>query len=125
MAATPAPAIPTLREIARRAGVSHTAVSLALRNDPILPARTRTRLRRLADAMGYRPNVLVSALMTQVRLRHGRRAAEAIGFLTGGTSADDWRNHSAAVGFYQGARNRAEDLGMRLEPFWLGQNGER
>src|SRR6187455_957600 len=121
MAAGPAAKpIPTLREIARRAGVSHTAVSLALRNDPVLPARTRTRLRRLADAMGYRPNVLVAALMTQVRARHAHRAAEVIGFLTGGPQPDDWRNHSAAVGFYDGARRRAEELAMRLEPFWLG-----
>lgn len=116
---------PTLREIARRGGVSHTAVSLALRNDPALPARTRMRLRRLADTMGYRPNVLVSALMTQVRLRHPRRATEVIGFLTGGPTPDDWRQHSAAVGFYHGARVHAEDLGMRLEPFWLGLNGGR
>ena len=119
------PATPTLREIARRAGVSHTAVSLALRNDPMLPARTRIRLRRLADAMGYRPNMLVSALMTQVRLRHPRQTGEVIGLLTGGASPDDWRKHSAAVGFHEGARRRAEDLGMRVEPYWLGVLGER
>lgn len=124
MADKPTPT-PTLREIARRAGVSHTAVSLALRNDPELPARTRMRLRRIADAMGYRPNVLVSALMTQVRLRHPRGTSEVIGLLTGGPTADNWRRHSAAVGFYEGARRRAEDLGLRVEPFWLGPDGQK
>src|SRR5262245_4788138 len=84
--AAPAPPVtpPTLREIARRAGVSHTTVSLSLRNDPSIPDRTRARLHRLADAMGYRSNVLVSALMTQLRLRHRRSTPEVVGFLTGG-----------------------------------------
>ncbi len=36
---------PTLREIARRAGVSHTTVSLALRNHPSIPEETRERMR--------------------------------------------------------------------------------
>jgi LacI family transcriptional regulator len=116
---------PTLREIARRAGVSHTAVSLALRNDPSLPARTRARLRRLADTMGYRPNVLVSALMTQVRRRNPQRAPEVLGFLTGGATGEDWRNHSASVGFFEGAQRRAQELGMRMETFWLGMDGVR
>ena len=116
-------ATPTLREIARRAGVSHTTVSLSLRNDPTIPARTRARLHRLADTMGYRSNVLVSALMTQVRLRQERTTTEVVGFLTGGPTAEDWKLHSASVGFYEGARRRALQVGMRLEPFWLGPEG--
>ncbi|MBC7367612.1 MAG: LacI family DNA-binding transcriptional regulator [Undibacterium sp.] len=122
--ATPATP-PTLREIARRAGVSHTTVSLSLRNDPTIPERTRTRMHRLADAMGYRSNVLVSALMTQVRLRHRRSTPEVVGFLTGGPTVDDWKNHSSSVGFHDGARRRAAELGMRLENFWLGLDGAR
>ena len=115
----------TLREIARRAGVSHTTVSLSLRNDPTIPERTRARLHRLADTMGYRSNVLVSALMTQVRLRHRRSTPEVVGFLTGGPTAEDWKNHSSSVGFYDGARLRAAEIGMRLENFWLGPDGTR
>lgn len=122
--ATPATP-PTLREIARRAGVSHTTVSLSLRNDPTIPERTRARMHRLADTMGYRSNVLVSALMTQVRLRHRRSTPEVVGFLTGGPTADDWKNHSSSVGFHDGARRRAAELGMRLENFWLGPAGAR
>ncbi len=114
---------PTLREIARRAGVSHTTVSLSLRNDPSIPEATRDRLRRLADEMGYRSNVLVSALMSQVRLKQPKTAPEVVGFLTGGPTPDEWQNHSASVGFYEGARKRAQQLGMRLEPFWLGPGG--
>src|SRR4051794_4150253 len=115
---------PTLREIARRAKVSHTTVSLALRNDPVIPESTRARICRLADAMGYRSNVLVSALMTQVRLRHQRTAPEVVGFLTAGPNEEDWKKHSSSVGFYEGARRRGQQLGIRVEAFWLGPNGE-
>lgn len=114
---------PTLREIARRAGVSHTTVSLSLRNHPSIPEPTRERLRRLADELGYRSNVLVSALMSQVRLKQHKSGPEVVGFLTGGQTANDWRNHSASVGFYEGARQRAQKLGLRIEPFWVGLGG--
>jgi LacI family transcriptional regulator len=121
MATPPRPAAPpTLREIARRAGVSHTTVSLSLRNHPSIPEETRERLRHLADEMGYRSNVLVSALMSQVRLKQPKSAPEVVGFLTGGPTADEWKHHSASVGFYEGARRRALQGGMRVEPFWLG-----
>lgn len=116
---------PTLREIARRAGVSHTTVALALRHHPSIPPATQRRLQRIADTMGYRSNVLVSALMTQVRMRHQRSAAEVVGFLTGGQTAEEWQRHSAMAGFYDGARRRALQLGMHLEPFWLGTGGAR
>lgn len=114
---------PTLREIARRAGVSHTTVSLSLRNHPSIPEPTRERLRHLADELGYRSNVLVSALMSQVRLKQHKSGPEIVGFLTGGPTADEWKNHSASVGFYEGARRRAQQIGMRVEAFWLGPSG--
>lgn len=114
---------PTLREIARRAGVSHTTVSLSLRNHPSIPEATREKLRHLADELGYRSNVLVSALMSQVRLKQHKSGPEIVGFLTGGPAADEWKNHSASVGFYEGARRRAQQIGMRIEPFWLGPGG--
>jgi LacI family transcriptional regulator len=112
---------PTLREIARQVGVSHTTVSLSLRNHPSIPERTRERVQRLADKLGYRSNLLVSALMTQVRMKHPSLVPEVIGFLTGGATANDWKNHSASVGYYEGARKRAQQLGMRVEAFWLGE----
>lgn len=128
MPPTPEPAAgpaapPTLRDIARSLGVSHTTVSLSLRNDPSIPHATRERVRAAADRLGYRSNVLVSSLMSQVRLKHQKIAPEVVAFLSGGPSADDWRNHSACVGFYAGARRQAPKLGIRVEPFWLGPDG--
>jgi len=114
---------PTLRQIAVQAGVSHTTVALSLRNHRSIPESTRERVRRVADELGYRSNVLVSALMTQVRHRLHKSAPEVVAYLTGGPTAEEWRTHSACLGFYEGARRRAQQLGMRVEPFWLGPGG--
>jgi LacI family transcriptional regulator len=61
--------------------------------------------------------------MTQVRLKHQKSVPEVVAYLNGGPTAHDWERHSACVGFYEGAREQAPKLGMRVEPFWLGPGG--
>ena len=61
---------PTMQQIADLVGCSRMAVSLALRNSPKISTVTIARIRKVAEEVGYRPNPMVSALMTQ--LRHGR-----------------------------------------------------
>jgi LacI family fructose operon transcriptional repressor len=61
---------PTLQDIADSTGFSRSAVSLALRDHPSLPAATRDAIRKTAAAIGYRPNPLIAALMAQLRDRH-------------------------------------------------------
>jgi len=51
-----------LETIAERAGVSHTAVSLALRGEPGVGEATRKRIRKLAKELGYSPHGAASAL---------------------------------------------------------------
>ncbi len=46
----------TIYDIAEKAKLSHTTVSMALRDMPQVKAATRQRIRELADAMGYHPN---------------------------------------------------------------------
>jgi len=53
----------TQREIARAAGLSQTAVSLALRNGSGVSRATVERVRVVAQRLGYRPDPLISALM--------------------------------------------------------------
>jgi DNA-binding LacI/PurR family transcriptional regulator len=52
-------------EIARAAGVSHSTVSRALRNSPLVSAETGERIRRLAQEMGYVPSAIGRGLATQ------------------------------------------------------------
>lgn len=53
---------PTLVDVAARAGVSKSLVSLALRGDPGVSERTRERIRLAADELGYRSNALARSL---------------------------------------------------------------
>ncbi len=55
----------TIRDIAERAGVSPSAVSLVLNNRPArIPETTRARILAAASELGYRPNLSAIALKT-------------------------------------------------------------
>lgn len=71
VAPSPAPQPVRLRDIAAKAGVSTTTVSLALRGDPSVAAATRARLTQLAQAMGYRRDPALAAL-AEYRRKRGR-----------------------------------------------------
>lgn len=114
---------PTIRDVAARLGVSHTTVSLALRNHASIPLKTRQRVQAVAQKMGYRGNILVSALLTQVRKGRLKNRGEVVAVTTA-MQTDDWlRLPSVASGMAQ-ARERAGQLGLRLEVFSIGGHGE-
>ncbi|WP_252394905.1 LacI family DNA-binding transcriptional regulator [Streptantibioticus parmotrematis] len=53
---------PTMKDIARRAGVSESAVSFALNDRPGVSEATRERVRRVAEHLGWRPSTAARAL---------------------------------------------------------------
>ena len=55
----------SIQDIARAAGVSHTTVSRALRESPLISLDTRERIQRLAQEMGYTPNAIAQSLQTR------------------------------------------------------------
>ncbi|MEU5843042.1 LacI family DNA-binding transcriptional regulator [Rhodococcus sp. NPDC047139] len=55
----------TSYDVARRAGVSQSTVSRALRDDPRVVEDTRVRIRALAKEMGYVPHVTARSLITR------------------------------------------------------------
>lgn len=71
----------TISDIARLAGVHAGTVSRALADNPLVNAKTRARIKALADEHGFRPNQMASRLRTQktnvvgvvVPLGHERR----------------------------------------------------
>ena len=107
------------RDIAVRAKVHFTTVSLALRNSPSLPEETRARIQKLAKEMGYRPDPMLSALQAY------RKTVKSSGFE--GTIA--WINAykiptQLYIGkftrvYFAAARQRCEELGYHLEEFNL------
>ena len=114
---------PTMQQIADVVGCSRMAVSLALRNSPKISPATIARIRKVADEMGYRPNPMVSALMTQ--LRHGRtvKRPTTLAYVTAYPTEDGWRQPGLFTEFHSGAKKRAEALGYTLEEHWLRRPG--
>lgn len=103
------------QDIALRAGVHITTVSLALRGDPRLPETTRKRIQDLARAMGYTPDPMLSAL-TVYRNRAKRAHHQGtLAWVCPPLKKGD-RNPSFPS-YRHGAEERCAELGYRLEDF--------
>ena len=114
---------PTLRDLAKQAGVHHTTASRALRGHSSIPAATRDRLCALAIEMGYRPNPLVSAWMSHRRSAKRPAAAVTIAFLVRVRDRALWEDAPSFTRYYRGAEVRARELGFEFEELWLGARG--
>jgi DNA-binding LacI/PurR family transcriptional regulator len=55
----------TIKDVARRAEVSHSTVSRALRGNPLISDETSERVRRIALEMGYHPSAAARSLKTR------------------------------------------------------------
>ena len=111
---------PNMQQIADATGVSKSAVSLALRNDPRIPESTRSRIQQIADDMGYRRNPVVDSLMTQLRAGRQPNFQSNLGLLNCSTERDLSKNHTFRR-LREGVLRRAEQLGYGVEAFWLEQ----
>lgn len=109
----------TLAQVAAAAGVSLATASYSMRNDPRIPKSTAARVQAVANRMGYRPNPRVSALMAHIRQAKPVTQGERIAFL--------WIDAIPGTRPYQpifdGAKERAEQLGYSLEEFWRASPG--
>jgi len=117
------PPRPTLRSLAAEAGVSVTTMSFALRGSHEVSTATRDRLQQLARARGYRSNPLVTALLSRVRTRRPPGDHHVIAYLNTWWPKRAWETCNTKTGQFRGAAQRAEELGFRLENFWLHEPG--
>ena len=54
----------TIKDVAEQLGLSVTTVSLVLNNKGDIPESTRSRIRRVAEDMGYHPDYMARSLVT-------------------------------------------------------------
>ena len=113
----------TLADIAERAGVHVTTVSLALRNHPRLPEATRLRLQKLAADMGYAPDPFLRALVAYRGRVMPRRHPPTLAYVTNWATCWGWRHATAHAEFFAGAEAKAKELGFRLDHFWTREPG--
>ena len=96
---------PRIADVAREAGVSKTAVSFAFNSPERLAAGTASRIREVAQSLGYRPNP-VARLLTQPRTM-------TVGVLTPQALAATFSNPFFAE-FSEGVAETAERFGYEL-----------
>lgn len=110
-----------MRDIARRLGVSHVTVSLALRDHPRLPESTRRRIRETAEEMGYKPDPLLAALANYRRDKSTAPINAALAWINAWADPDKLRSYREFDFYWKGATAAAEKLGYRLEEFRMDE----
>ncbi len=115
----------SMKDIAERAGVSVSAVSLSLRNRPNISPEMKARIAKIADELGYRPNPFVAALMRSRRRNQPIKAQPVLALVCALDRPDAWRSSPSTTVrlIRQGALERAATLGYRAQEFWLHQEG--
>lgn len=126
MSDAPAPR-PSLRDIAKALGLSHVAVSLALRDSPRVSEARRAEVKAMAERIGYRPDPMLASL---VAYRQGKRPAgirACLGWINQWARPEELRGYREFDNYWNGAREAAERLGYNLEEFrWPeGKSGRR
>ncbi len=112
-----------VRHLAKLAGLSPSAVSLALRDSPKVSAATRKRVRALAAREGYRPDAKLVALMTHLRRPRAARQEACFGVISFYDTPRPWEASRHLALIHAGMTRRADELGYRLEPLWLRAPG--
>ncbi len=113
----------TLRQIALAADCSRTTVSLALRNHPRIPPKTRRMISDLVAKMGYKRDPMMATLMTRMRAAPENRAVEKLAYLTWWNTPESQAQSPRDTLGFDAARRRAQELGYDLEEFWAKEPG--
>lgn len=112
-----------LREIAKQAGLTRMAASLALRNRPGVSAATRKKVLAIAQRMGYEPDPEVAKLLSRIRANTPAESKSCLALLTSGTRHEEWKISITERKYVEGATKRARDYGYRVEEFWRNEPG--
>ena len=113
----------SLRDIAEKAGVSVSAVSLALRNSPKTSVKRRKEIQRIAQKMGYRQDPRVAELMQHLRKSRRNRTQSQMAILVPELSREAVKNHPRFKELIAGVRSLAETVGFGVDFIYLSDPG--
>ncbi len=116
-----------LADIAKKAGISKSAVSLALNGSSMVSSKTRKKIERLARTMGYKRNALISSMMSSIKKQDNSKYSETIALINGNIDEFALKNHPTLPKYVEGIKDEAERLGYTINEFWLHDpnlNGE-
>ncbi|MFA6286502.1 MAG: LacI family DNA-binding transcriptional regulator [Opitutaceae bacterium] len=113
----------TLRDIAKRADVHISTVSLALRHSPKLRPEMRARILKIAEGMGYTPDPMLSALVAYRKKIQPASYQPTLAWIDNWPERGSLRGVKAFNEYFLGAKERAGQLGYKLEEFWLHAPG--
>ncbi len=110
----------TIKDIAKRAGVSHPTVSRALRNDPQISKATTERIQALAEEMGYRPDPAMTALTAYRTSVNPVYRLEKLAVLCASQQVESLPAHIQEQ--ILGIQTRSKELGFDAEIFQVGES---
>jgi DNA-binding LacI/PurR family transcriptional regulator len=110
----------SVRDMAKQLGVSHSAVSLALRNSTQVSEKLRENVRQLAEELGYQPDPMLSALSNYRRGKSAKSAQSVIAWINTWKKPAQLRESGESDAYWTGASQAARKLGYRLEEIRMG-----
>jgi LacI family transcriptional regulator len=113
----------TIYDIAKKAGVSHTTVALALRNHYRISEERRNAIRRIATEMGYAPDPFLATLASYRAQISPAKIQSAIAWINHWDQPEQLRGRYREFDLYwQGASEAAKRFGYNLEEIRWAQN---
>lgn len=108
----------TLGDIALKTGFSRMTISRALSNSSKVKKETAAKIQKAAKDMGYMPDARIAIVMAHIR---GSKKKEPlpIAWLNTDKNRNAWHEYQWLKPFFAGATERCNELGYRLEEFWL------
>lgn len=113
----------TQSDIAAKAGVHRATVTLALKNHPSIPAKTRDRILQIAAELGYARDPMLSALAAYRSKLQPATFQGTLAWLSNSLDNWSWTTHKHFRTYYENACRRASFHGYQLEQFELQSPG--
>jgi len=110
-----------MRDIAKEAGVSVSAVSLALRDSPKVSKKRRTEIARIAESMGYVRDGRITELMEHLRTNRTDRKFSKLAVLVPEITKAEKASYPVTCKLMEGMEAQAYESGYDLDVFYLSE----